>query len=65
MEQMRLIDADELENEVIKRAFEGKLEWSVNELKQLIRKQPEATVTQLGEACDRKGMRVKVIHRRW
>ena len=39
MEQMRLIDADELENEVIKRAFEGKLEWSVNELKQLIRKQ--------------------------
>jgi len=36
---MRLIDADELENEVIKRAFEGKLEWSVNELKQLIRKQ--------------------------
>ena len=39
MEQMRLIDADELENEVIKRAFEGKLEWSVNDLKQLIRKQ--------------------------
>lgn len=36
---MRLIDADELENEVIKRAFEGKLEWSVNELKKLIRKQ--------------------------
>lgn len=36
---MRLIDADELEQEVIKRAFEGKLEWSVNELKQLIRKQ--------------------------
>ena len=62
---MRLIDADELENEVIKRAFEGKLEWSVNELKQLIRKQSEATVTQLGEACDRKGMYVKVIHRRW
>ena len=51
---MRLIDADELENEVIKRAFEGKLEWSVNDLKQLIRKQPEATVTQLGERVTEK-----------
>ena len=57
---MRLIDADELENEVVKRAFEGKLEWSVNDLKQLIRKQPEATVTQLGEACDRNGMRIRI-----
>ena len=57
---MRLIDADTLEQEVIKRAFEGKLEWSVNDLKQLIRKQPEATATQLGEACDRKGMFVRI-----
>ena len=57
---MRLIDADMLEQEVIKRAFEGKLEWSVNDLKQLIRKQPEATVEQLGEACDRKGMRIRM-----
>ena len=37
---MRLIDADALEQEAIKRAFEGKLDWSVNDLKQLIRKQP-------------------------
>jgi len=60
---MRLIDADMLEQEVIKRAFEGKLEWSINDLKRLIRKQPEATVTQLGEACDKNGMFVRIKYR--
>ena len=31
---MRLIDADLLEQEIIKRAFEGKAEWNVNDLKE-------------------------------
>ena len=53
---MRLIDADTLEQELIKRAFEGKLEWSVNDLKELIRKQPDATQWQLNAMCERKGM---------
>ena len=55
---MRLIDADTLEQEVIKRAFEGKLEWSVTDLKQLIRKQRSATEHQI--ACEKyqKGMKL-------
>ena len=57
---MRLIDADMLEQEVIKRAFEGKLEWNVNDLKQLIRKQPDATAMQISDMCDRKGLRIKL-----
>ncbi len=56
---MRLIDADELEQEVIKRAFEGKLEWSVNELKQLIRKQCDAPEHKIKSACERKGIKVR------
>ena len=56
---MRLIDGDTLEQEVIKKAFEGKLEWSVNDLKELIRKQPTATDWQLAAMCDRKGIKVK------
>ena len=56
---MRLIDADELEQEVIKRAFEGKLEWSVNELKQLIRAQHDAQEHKIKAACERKGIKVR------
>ena len=55
---MRLIDADMLEQEVIKRAFEGKLEWSVTDLKQLIREQRSATQYQIACACYQKGMQL-------
>ena len=55
---MRLIDADMLEQEVIKRAFEGKLEWNVNDLKKLIREQRSATQYQIACACYHKGMKL-------
>ena len=58
---MRLIDADLLEQEIIKRAFEGKAEWNVNDLKELIRKQNDAEQWKLAAACDRKGMKVKGV----
>ena len=60
---MRLIDADELENEVIKRAFEGKLEWSVNELKQLIRKQ--RTPDMAKKFMDAVDMQIAETQERW
>ena len=60
---MRLIDADELENEVIKRAFEGKLEWSVNELKQLIRKQ--RTPDMAKKFMDAVDMKISEAQERW
>ena len=63
MKQMRLIDADELENEVIKRAFEGKLEWSVNELKQLIRKQ--RTPDMVKKFMDSVDMKISEAQERW
>jgi len=56
---MRLIDADMLEQEVIKRAFEGKLEWNVNDLKQLIRKQPTVKDWELASECGQRGMELK------
>ena len=60
---MRLIDADELENEVIKRAFEGKLEWSVNELKRLIRKQ--RTPDMAKKFMDAVDMQIAETQERW
>ena len=63
VKRLRLIDADELENEVIKRAFEGKLEWSVNELKQLIRKQ--RTPDMAKKFMDAVDMQIAETQERW
>ena len=59
MFDMRLINADELEQEIIKRAFEGKMEWSANDVRKLIRSQKDAPLWMLVEGIKKKGFKVE------
>jgi len=57
---MRLIDADELVRTVNTQAsFQCKKSWTVNELKELIRRQPNVPEHSLRSWCERVGVKLQ------